>query len=153
MAARVTRNCAARQPLLGSAGLRLLTSGGWLPLVPAPPQVDDLREEKHLLQRALQSVQGDPAAVAHCLAVLAGTLSPKGARRGSRPPRNGALALHADASGPRYTESCDDERDDASSISLMSLNDDDGSVTTAAATPTTAASLAVSRPACCSINS
>lgn len=117
------------------------------------PQVEDLREEKHLLRRALQSVQGDPAAVAHCQAVLAGTPGGKGTRRSSRQradARGGAarpaVALHADASGPRYTESCEDEADDASSISLMSLNEDDASVTTAAATPTTAASLAVSQP-------
>ncbi|KAL4418708.1 hypothetical protein ABPG77_004888 [Micractinium sp. CCAP 211/92] len=118
--------------------------------------VEDLREEKHLLRRALQSVQGDPAAVAHCQAVLAGTPGGKGTRRSSRQradARGGAarpaVALHADASGPRYTESCEDEADDASSISLMSLNEDDASVTTAAATPTTAASLAAAREESC----
>ncbi|KAL4423973.1 hypothetical protein ABPG75_001274 [Micractinium tetrahymenae] len=129
--------------------------------------VDDLREEKQLLQRALHMLQADPAAAPHCQAILASTLSPKGARRGSRlpadahgsaglPPRP-TLAVHADASGPHYesstgrgyTESQDD-RDDASSISLMSLHEDDGSVTTGGATPT-AASLAAARDESCMV--
>lgn len=107
----------------------------------ALPQADDLREENQLLHRSLHHLQeavlrsGDPAAIAHCQAVLA-SLGAEGRQRGAAAAAAGAQGslLPADASAHLELSAGKPPRPPRSpQLSHISLGGSEGSIAAAAA--------------------